>query len=74
MSRIFSRPAECSMDGCSIVHTWAEHVDTRARFDADTVARLSAILRRNTVAPAALRPVAARDAARVPLRPITELN
>ena len=62
------------MDGCSIVHTWAEHVDTLARVDADTVARLSAILRRNTVAPAALRPVAARDAARVPLRPITELN
>ena len=59
-------------DGGSIVHTWAEYVETFLRFDRVTDALPSAVLRRNTLTSAAVRSVAARDAARVPVRPITE--
>ena len=58
----------------SSVNTWTESVETSLRFNGVPDTSLAAILRRCTLALAAVRPVAARDGARVPLRPITELN
>jgi len=60
--------------GDIIDHTWTESVETGLRFNGISDTRIAAMLRRNTLTSAAVRPVATRDAARVPVRPITELN
>jgi len=54
------------------VHTWAEFVETSLSFNGVSDTRLTSMLRGSTHALAAMRPVAARDAARAPVRPITE--
>ena len=56
------------------VHTWTKFVETRLRFNGVSDTRSTSMLRRNTVTSAVMRPVAARDAARAPVRPITELH
>ena len=61
-------------NGGSDDHTWAESVETSPRFHCVSDTRPAAMLRINTLSSAALSPVAARDAARVPVRPITEQN
>jgi len=59
--------------GGRCVHTWTEFIETRPRFNGVPDTRLTSVLRRNADASAAMHPVVARDAARAPVRPITEL-
>jgi len=63
---------ETAVTGGSIVHTWAERVETGACFFAGPLTRLSAMLRLSALASPALCAVATRDTARVPVRPVTE--
>ena len=71
---LLSTTVSNELEGDIIGHTWTESVETGLRFNGISDTRIAAMLRRNTLTSAAVRPVAARDAARVPVRPITELN